>query len=171
VPQRRFPSFCDDVTTLVPTASNPQNPFRFETPMELTKTYNLTAWILQVIVALILFQTLFFKFTAAEESVYIFRTLGLEPWGRIGSGVVELIAVILLLRPRTAALGAVVSLGVITGAIVSHLTRLGVVVKDDGGLLFGLAVAVFVGSAAVLFIRRAQLPVIGHFFLARPVGV
>jgi hypothetical protein len=138
--------------------------------MELTKAQNITAWTLQIIVALILFQTLFFKFTAAEESVYIFRTLGMEPWGRIGSGVVELIAVILLLHPRTAAIGAAISLGVISGAIVSHLTRLGLVVKDDGGLLFSLAVAVFVGSAVVLFIRRAQLPVIGHVFFAKPIG-
>ena len=93
--------------------------------------------------------------------MYIFRTIGLEPWGRIGSGVVELIAVILLLHPRTAALGAILSLGVISGAIVSHLTRLGIVVKNDGGLLFGLALAVFVGSAAILYIRRAQVPVVG----------
>jgi putative oxidoreductase len=139
--------------------------------MELTKTQNITAWMAQLIVALILFQTLFFKFTAAEESVYIFRTLGMEPWGRIGSGVVELIAVILLLHPRMAAIGAALSLGVISGAIVSHLTRLGIVIKGDGGLLFCLAVTVFVGSAVVLFIRRAQLPVIGHFFLvAKPLG-
>jgi hypothetical protein len=138
--------------------------------MELSKTQNVTAWIVQVIVALILFQTLFFKFTAAEESVYIFRTLGLEPWGRIGSAVVELIAVILLLHPRTAAMGAAISLGVISGAIVSHLTRLGIVVKGDGGLLFGLAVAVLIGSAVVLYIRRAQLPVVGPLYFAKPVG-
>jgi hypothetical protein len=138
--------------------------------MELAKTQSVAAWTLQVLVALILFQTLFFKFTGAEESVYIFRTLGMEPWGRIGSGVAELISVGLLLHPRTAALGAALSLGVISGAIVSHLTRLGVVVKDDGGLLFALAVVVFLGSAAVLFIRRTQLPVVGPWFAARPIG-
>jgi putative oxidoreductase len=129
--------------------------------MELSRTQNLLSWALQIVVALILFQTLFFKFTAAEESVYIFRTLGMEPWGRIGSGVFELMAVILLLHPRTAAVGALLSLGVISGAIVSHLTKLGIVVKDDGGLLFGLALAVFIGSATILFIRRAQVPVVG----------
>lgn len=138
--------------------------------MELTRAQNLTSWALQVIVALILFQTLFFKFTAAEESVYIFRTLGMEPWGRIGSGVAELVAVVLLLHPRTAALGAVLSLGVISGAIFSHLTSLGIVVKNDGGLLFALAVAVFVGSAAILFIRRAQLPVVGPRLVALTAG-
>jgi hypothetical protein len=134
--------------------------------MELTRTQNLTSWALQIVVALILFQTLFFKFTAAEESVYIFRTLGMEPWGRIGSGVAELVAVILLLHPRTAAMGAVLSLGVISGAIVSHLTKLGIVVKGDGGLLFGLAVAVFVGSAAILVLRRAQVPIVGPRLVA-----
>ncbi len=129
--------------------------------MELSRTQGITSWVLQLAVAAILFQTLFFKFTAAEESVYIFRTLGMEPWGRIGSGVAELIAVILLLHPRTAALGAALAMGVISGAIVAHLTRLGIEVKGDRGLLFGLAVAVFVGSAAVLLIRRGQLPVVG----------
>jgi hypothetical protein len=113
------------------------------------------------VAAAILVQTLYFKFTAAEESVYIFRTLGLEPWGRIGSGVAELIAAALLLHPRTAPLGAILALGVISGAIASHLTKLGVEVKGDGGLLFGLALAVFVASAGVLLIRRRQLPVVG----------
>ena len=130
--------------------------------MELSKTQTTVSWILQLVAAAILFQTLFFKFTGAEESVYIFTTLGLEPWGRIGSGVAELIACVLLLTPRTVPLGAILALGVISGAIVSHLTKLGIVVKGDGGLLFGLAVVVFVASAVVLVIRRAQIPVIGE---------
>ena len=107
--------------------------------MALSKTQNMASWIFQIIVGVILFQTLFFKFTGAEESKYIFSTLGLEPWGRIGSGAVELVAVILLLIPSTVTIGAVLALGTITGAIFSHLTKLGIVVKDDGGLLFGLA--------------------------------
>jgi hypothetical protein len=121
-------------------------------------------WTCQVVAAAILFQTLFFKFTAAPESVYIFSKLGLEPWGRIGSGIAELIACVLLLVPRTAALGALLSLGVISGAIVSHLTRLGIVVMNDGGLLFGLALVVFACSAVVLWLRRGELPVIGSRF-------
>lgn len=120
------------------------------------------SWILQVIAAAILFQTLFFKFTGAAESKYIFSTLGAEPWGRYASGVVELLAAGLLLHPRLASVGAVLSLGVISGAIVSHLTKLGIVVQGDGGLLFGLAVVVFVASSGVLFIRRAQLPILGR---------
>jgi uncharacterized membrane protein YphA (DoxX/SURF4 family) len=119
------------------------------------------AWTCQIVAAAILFQTLFFKFTAAPESVYIFSTLGLEPWGRIGSGVAELIAGLLLLVPRTAALGALLALGVISGAIVSHLTKLGIVVMDDGGLLFGLAVVVFACSSVVLWLRRGELPLVG----------
>jgi len=115
------------------------------------------SWLLQVVTAAILAQTLFFKFTAAEESVYIFKTLGLEPWGRIGSGIAELIACVLLLMPRTVSFGALLSLGVISGAIVSHLTKLGIVVKDDGGLLFALALVVFVCSLGVLWIRRNEL--------------
>jgi len=132
--------------------------------MALTKAQNIASWILQIIVAVILFQTLFFKFTGAEESKYIFSTLGVEPWGRIGSGVVELVAVILLLIPSTVPIGAVLALGTGTGAIFSHLTKLGVVVKDDGGLLFGLAVTVFVLSAVILFIRLSDIPIIGSRF-------
>lgn len=135
--------------------------------MELSKTQLTVSWILQVIVAVILFQTLFFKFTGAEESKYIFSKLGLEPWGRIGSGIAELIACILLLYPQTTTLGAMLSLGVISGAIFSHLTKLGIVVKDDGGLLFILALVVFVGSAAILAIRRSQIPVIGPRLFAQ----
>jgi uncharacterized membrane protein YphA (DoxX/SURF4 family) len=127
----------------------------------LTRNELIASWVFQVAVALILFQTLFFKFTGAEESVYIFRTLGMEPWGRIGSGLLELIACLLLLHPRTVPLGAVIAIGVMSGAIFSHLTKLGIVVKDDGGLLFALALIVFIGSAAVLIIRREQLPFIG----------
>jgi hypothetical protein len=121
----------------------------------------IATWIAQVLAAGIFAQTLFFKFSGAEESIYIFSKLGLEPWGRWGSGFAELICVVLLLIPRTAALGAFGGLMVITGAIASHLTKLGIVVQNDGGLLFALAVAVFIACAAVAFIRRAQLPVIG----------
>src|SRR3954451_24851416 len=116
----------------------------------LTTPQTITSWVLQIVVALILFQTLFFKFTAAEESVYIFTTLGMEPWGRIGSGIAELIAAALLLVPASAPAGAVLAMGIMAGAIASHLTVLGIEVKGDGGLLFALAVAVFVSSAVVL---------------------
>ncbi len=119
------------------------------------------SWLLQVVAAIILLQTLFFKFTGAEESVYIFSTLGIEPWGRYASGVAELIAAILLLAPGYAPFGALLALGVISGAIVSHLTRLGIEVKGDGGLLFGLAVVVFVCSAAILAMRWRELPIVG----------
>jgi len=122
----------------------------------------LASWVCQLIAAGILFQTLFFKFTAAPESVYIFSTLGLEPWGRIGSGIAELVAVVLLLVPGTAALGALLALGVISGAIAAHLTKLGIVVQGDGGLLFALALTVFVSSALVLYLRRASIPALGR---------
>src|SRR3954469_10015603 len=91
-----------------------------------TKGFVWTSRALRLIVAVILLQTLFFKFTGAKESVYIFSTLGIEPWGRIGSGVVELIASVLILMPPTVAWGALLSLGVISAAILSHLTKLGI---------------------------------------------
>lgn len=129
----------------------------------LSRTQTLTSWVLQLLVAGILLQTLFFKFTGAEESVYIFTTLGMEPWGRVGSGVVELVASLLLLVPATAPFGAILTMGVMAGAIVSHLTVLGIEVKGDGGLLFALAVTALVASAAVLVIRRTQIPVVGRY--------
>jgi hypothetical protein len=124
-------------------------------------------WVLRIIVALILFQTLFFKFTGAEESKYIFSTVlnpEMEAVGRIGSGVVELVAVVLLLLPRTVWIGAALAFGTIIGAIFSHLTVLGIEVKGDGGLLFGLAVAVFILSSLLLLLHRRELPVIGSVF-------
>ena len=130
----------------------------------LTRGQQAVSWCLQILAAAILLQTLFFKFTGAEESVYIFSTLGVEPAGRIGSGIVELIAAVLLLVPSTVAAGAALALVVMAGAIASHLTVLGIVVKDDGGLLFGLALTVFLSAAVVLFLRRAGIPVLGRYF-------
>src|SRR5262249_26029478 len=92
------------------------------------------SWLLRLITAVILLQTLFFKFTAAPESVYIFTRVGAEPWGRIGSGIVELIVAALLLTPRFNWLGSAIALGVMAGAIVSHLTVLGIEVQGDKGL-------------------------------------
>ncbi|MBL7807875.1 MAG: DoxX family protein [Saprospiraceae bacterium] len=112
---------------------------------------------LRWIAAIILAQTLYFKFTGAEESVWIFQQLGAEPWGRLGSGVAELICVILLLIPRTAWLGALLGLGVISGAIFSHLFLLGIDVKGDGGLLFYLALVVWVCCAVVLWKDREKV--------------
>jgi putative oxidoreductase len=122
------------------------------------------SWLLQLVVAGILLQTLFFKFTGAPESVYIFRTVGAEPWGRIGSGVIELVASLLLLVPSTVTLGAILVLGTMSGAILSHLTILGISVMGDGGLLFGLALTAFVSSGIILTIRRAEIPVLRRYF-------
>lgn len=124
-------------------------------------------WICRIAVALILFQTLFFKFTGAEESKYIFSKVlspEMEAVGRIGSGLVELVAVVLLLLPRTVWLGALLAFGTISGAIFSHLTVLGIEVKGDGGLLFDLAVTVLVLSSTLLVLHRTELPVVGNVF-------
>lgn len=115
------------------------------------------SWIAQIIAAGILAQTLFFKFTGAPESKFIFSTLGVEPWGRIATGVFELVAVVLLLVPRTAVFGAGLAMGLMVGALGSHLTKLGIVVQGDGGLLFGLAITTFVLAAVVLLLRRTEL--------------
>jgi len=131
------------------------------TPASMTGALQILSWVCRIAAAIILLQTLFFKFTAAPESVYIFTKVGAEPWGRIGSGVVELIAALLLLTPRFVWAGATLALGVMAGAIVSHLTLLGIEVQGDKGLLFALAVTVFVVCAVTLYLHRRQLPMIG----------
>lgn len=114
-------------------------------------------WIVRLVAAGVLLQTLYFKFSGAPESVYIFSTVGMEPWGRIGSGVVELIAAGLLLWSGTAGFGGVLAAGLMAGAIFFHLTVLGIEVQGDGGLLFGLAWIVFLCSLATIAIHRAEL--------------
>jgi hypothetical protein len=127
--------------------------------MQHTKAFLWTSWTLRLIVGIILLQTLFFKFTAARESVYIFSTLGMEPWGRIGSGVFELIASALLLIPSTVLPGAAMAIAATGGAIVFHLTKLGVALTPvgDNGELFALAVLVTLCAAALLLMHRQEL--------------
>ena len=130
--------------------------------MKTTVTITVLSWVLRITAAIILLQTLFFKFTAAPESVYIFTKVGAEPWGRIGSGVVELIAATLILTPRFTWLGSLLAMGVMAGAILSHLTLLGIEVQGDKGLLFALALIVFVCSTVNLLLHRSEIPVIGR---------
>jgi hypothetical protein len=118
---------------------------------------NLVYWLTRIVAALILVQTLNFKFSAAEESVYIFSTVGMEPFGRIGIGALELIAAVLLLVNATASIGAGFSGGLMAGAIVMHLTILGIEVRNDGGYLFMLAVIVFVCNLATLLFNREKI--------------
>ncbi|WP_228235835.1 DoxX family protein [Allomuricauda sp. M10] len=113
---------------------------------------------LRAVPAVILLQTLYFKFSAAPESVYIFSTLGLEPYGRIGLGVLELIVAILLLIPKTTWMGALLGVGIMSGALFSHLTKLGIVVQNDGGTLFILALITFVFCVILLWKNRKEIP-------------
>lgn len=122
-------------------------------------------WIVKLIAVIILVQTLYFKFTAAEESVYIFQTLGIEPFGRIGSGVVELIASILILIPRTTLLGAFLGLSTMLGAIFSHIFVLGIEVQNDGGTLFILAVVTLISCLLLVYAERNKIPDLLRFKL------
>ncbi len=144
----------------------------------LTTPVLVISWICRIVAAIILLQTLFFKFTAAPESVYIFTKLGafihtylpfasigtVEVSGRIGSGIMELVAAVLLLTPRFVWAGAILAIAATGGAIVSHLTFLGIEVQGDKGLLFFLAIVVLVTSAIALFLHRMQIPVVGKRF-------
>jgi uncharacterized membrane protein YphA (DoxX/SURF4 family) len=108
---------------------------------------NVSLWLLRLLAAVIMF-------TAAEESIYIFTRLGMEPWGRILTGVLELVASLLILYPRATAFGALLGAGLMGGAIYFHLTKLGIVVKDDGGQLFIYALLVFISSCILLLVHR-----------------
>lgn len=113
--------------------------------------------LLRIIVAIILIQTLRFKFTAHPDSVYIFSKVGIEPYGRIGTGIIELIAGILILIPKTVWIGATLTLGIIGGAILMHVTKIGIEVNGDGGTLFITAIITFILSAIILWNRRKEI--------------
>lgn len=130
----------------------------------MTKNAKRISWIAQIIVAVLLGQSLFFKFTGAPEAVQLFTALGVEPWGRLTVGMVELVTVVLLLVPRTAAFGAVMALGMMVGAIGSHLTVLGIDLQGDGGALFAMAWIVMAAALSVAILRRGELPVVGPVF-------
>jgi hypothetical protein len=135
----------------------------------LTKKQKITSWFVRLTAAVILLQTLFFKLTGAPESVYIFTKVGMEPWGRYGSGAVELIAAVLLLSACHCWLGAILALGVMGGAIMSHLTKLGIVVQNDGGLLFGLAITVALCSLVTLALHRQQIPFVSQWLKPKKI--
>jgi hypothetical protein len=124
--------------------------------MKLSST-TIFAWMLRIIATVIMLQTLFFKFTAAPESVYIFSALGIEPWGRIGIGIMEFMASILILIPRTTVIGALLAMGIMGGAIISHLFILGISVQQDGGQLFLYASLVMLCASVLFWLYRYQL--------------
>jgi uncharacterized membrane protein YphA (DoxX/SURF4 family) len=132
-----------------------------------SKTSSIVIWLLRVVPAIVLLQTLFFKFSAAPESVYIFSTLGLEPWGRILVGILELIAAILLLVPYTTLFGAILGVALMGGALFSHLTKLGIVVQDDNGALFILALIVFVSCCTLTIIFKKKLAILFPFLFKK----
>jgi uncharacterized membrane protein YphA (DoxX/SURF4 family) len=121
------------------------------------KTTTIISWALRLVAAVIMLQTLYFKFSGAPESIYIFSKVGMEPWGRIATGVAELIASILLLIPATVVIGALLAIGVMLGAVVVHLFILGVEVQGDGGQLFAYAMIVLIASFVLLVMHREQL--------------
>jgi len=125
----------------------------------LSKRQKILDYVLRTVVAVILIQSLFFKFTGASESMYIFAKLGVEPWGRILTGILELIASLMILIPFTVVYGALLSLFVITGALFSHIFSLGIAIQEigDGGSLFVMALIVFAGSAVVLYQHRDMI--------------
>ena len=124
------------------------------------KKRHLVTWTAQITAAVILAQTLFFKFSGAEESVALFTKLGVEPYGRIGLGIVELVTVVLLLVPRTAAFGGLLTVGLMVGAVGSPLGPLGIEVNGDGGALFGMALVTLAAGLVTIWLRRAELPVL-----------
>ncbi len=128
---------------------------------------NILVKVAAVIAAIIMLQTLYFKFTEQPESIYIFSKLGIEPFGRIGSGVFELIASILILLPKTRIFGSILGLGIISGAILSHLFILGIEVQNDGGTLFMLALAVFVCCLYILIAEKEKVMALANQFLNR----
>lgn len=125
----------------------------------------LISWTCQILAVIIMGQTLYFKFTGADESVEIFTRIGLEPWGRIAIGFLELTAAILLLIRPVIWLGALMGLGLMSGALFFHATVLGISVRNDGGYLLVLALMVWLASLVVLWIRRNEIPVLNKWLV------
>jgi hypothetical protein len=130
-------------------------------------TSNLVYWLVKIVAAVIMLQTLFFKFSAAPESVYIFSVLNLEPYGRIGTGIIELFAGILILIPKTSVYGAILGLSTMMGAIFSHLFVLGIIVQNDGGKLFILGVITAICCLIIIFKNKDVLLQLVARFYAR----
>lgn len=134
------------------------NSGRYDTTVELSRGQTIASWVCRIIAAAIMIETLFFKFTGAPESIYIFSKMNLEPWWRYGQGIWELVASILLLMPRTVWAGGVLTLGAIGAAIVSHITVLGIEIQGDGGLLFSMAWTAFLSGTVATFLHRREIP-------------
>lgn len=115
-----------------------------------------TLWILRIIPAVLLLQSLYFKFTGSDESIYIFSIIGFEPYGRIGLGILELVTAVLILIPKTSWLGAFIGCGIMIAAILSHVFLLGIAVNNDQGLLFSLAITIFLFCLALVFINTDE---------------
>lgn len=122
--------------------------------------------ILKIIAAIIMLQTLFFKFSGAQQSIDLFTKLAgeNEAFLRVGTGILELIASILLFIPKKTWLGAVLVLGLMGGAVMAHLTKLGINHNNDNGVLFFAAVFVLITSVLVLWNERKNIPIIGERF-------
>jgi len=124
------------------------------------KYTNLLIWIVRLLAAVIMLQTLYFKFTAHPQSVKLFTELGMEPWGRIGTGIFELIASVLILYPRTTGYGALLGMGLMAGALFFHLTKLGIVWDGDAVLFIYALTAFLCCGILVLFYRKQLLSLI-----------
>lgn len=131
---------------------------RYEPIETLSATQRRLSWICRCLAAGIMIETLFFKFTGAPESVYIFSKMGMESWWRYGQGIWELVASLLLLAPRWGWAGGILTMGALGGAIVSHLTVLGIEVQGDHGLLFAMAIVAFLSGTIVTFLHRNEIP-------------
>lgn len=127
------------------------------------------SWLLRLAAAVILLQTLYFKFSGHPESVELFTKLGVEPWGRIGTGVIEVIASVLLLIPAISFFGALLGVGLMAGAILSHLTVIGIESKGDGGQLFMLAIIVMVCCLIILFLHKQQGIALFHKYFKKSI--
>jgi putative oxidoreductase len=131
---------------------------------------NIISWLFRIVAAVILLQTLYFKFTGHPESVELFTKLGVEPWGRIGTGIIELVTGILLLIPATAFIGGFLGMGLMAGAIASHLLVIGIESKGDGGQLFMLAIAVLILSLLIQLLHKEQGITLYNQFSKKLIG-
>ncbi len=124
-------------------------------------------FLVKFLITIIVGQTLFFKFSGAVESIYIFSVLGVEPWGRLALGVLELLSLVFLWIPKTTLYALILILGMMSGAIASHLFILGIEIMGDKGELFILGVVTWLCTAVLLFIKREEIKLLSMKFVTR----
>lgn len=131
----------------------------------LNKAEKLISIVFQIIAALILANAAFGKFSGNEMSVHVFHELNILET-RIVIGIIEVLAALLLLS-KIPQYGALLGFGTMLGALIAHVSILGMEIHGDGGQMVMMMAVVLLSSIIVMWINRRRMPFVGHTFSGR----